>query len=608
MNDSLRFRRTIAAATAAAALFVGLVVVKDRPWGYPAMLAVALATFVVATRFFLSDRRRMLEWNLLLFSLLFGCFAFGFNSHPRHVSLRPLQVAVVGLYGATMLSALLTRLRLVRPLLAVALPFVACGWLLVTEAMAAAAVGPLDQTTPPRAEWTGLIRGATDLGSGPFWSGRADVDSELGLRIRPHSTLRTLYPDNPRGYFQQPDFRSDIWDLVVAPGSAATVNFPPDSLKMVRVNVTKAPRDSAKWHVMLNQAHLRLQARRSYLLEFRARSREPRTAWVSVAQADSPYVAIGLQDSIQLSPEWAGYRMPFSARATEQNARIYFSLGGADIPVDISDVVLRDMVEERMVLPDGAREPYAVSYRFNALGCRGVDRPTARAAGIRRILILGDGFAMGVGVHERDTFASQLEAMLNAGTSATGPVVNPEVINCGITGYGSDEELRFYHRLAAEYQPDAVVVVMGLEDDRTHWELQQRAGRRRPSSRWEQVFTVWGRIGALARMRRSYDYSSSVATLVKLNDEVAASHGQLVVVLAQTDFNPRWKQLRETVSRGFKGRAISVLDVGDLLISSHRADDLVVHATDSHPNERVHAALASKLAEYMRNQTFLRRQ
>jgi len=599
MKDSRRFRRTVAASTATTALLLGLLVAKDRPWGYPAMLALILGTLVVAARWFSSGSRRLLGWNLVLFTLLFGCFLFGFDSHPRHVSFRLDQVAIVALFAATMLSVALNESRMVRPLVAVILPFAACGWLFATEAMAMAIVGPLDQTIPRRDEWIGLLPGGADPSSGPIWSGRADADSELGLRFRPHSTLRTLYHDNPRGYFQQPDFRSDIWEIVFAPGSAATVSFPSDTANLVHVNITKGPRDSATWHILLNEPHFHLQARRSYLLEFRARSRAPRTAWVSVAQADSPYVAIGLQDSIQLTPEWAGYRMPFAARTTEQNARIYFSLGASDVSVDVSDVVLRDLVEERVLLPDGAREPYAVSYRFNAAGCRGVDRPPTHAAGARRILVMGDGFAMGVGVHEPDTFTSQLEARLDAARAPADPVGTHEVINCGITGYGTDEELRFYHSLAPAYQPDAVVVVMGLEDDRTHWEQQQRANRRRRVSRWEQVFTVLGRLKALSRMRRSYDYPSSVATLIKLNDEVAANHSQLVVVLAQSDGDPRWSQLRAALNRGLEGHAIPVLDLGDALIAGHRSDELVVHATDVHPNEHVHAALAMKLAEFI---------
>lgn len=600
-KDARRFSRSIATATAVTALLLGLLVEKDRPPGSVAMLALVLVTFVTAVRFFMRGSRRLLGLDLLLLTFVFGCFLFGFDSHPRHVSLRPVQVTIVGLYGATMLSALLTELRLLRPLFAVVVPFAACGWLLVTEAMAGAFVGSLDQTIPRRDEWTGLLPGRADPSFGPIWSGRGEVDSEFGMRYRPHSELKTLYPDNPRGYFQQPDLRSDIWQLVVSPGSAATVSFPADSPTSVRVNITKAPRDSATWHILLNQPHLRLQARRSYLLEFRARSDQPRTAWVSVALADSPYVAIGLQDSILLSPQWIGFRKLFSATMTEQNARIYFSLGASDVPVDVSDVVLRDLVEERTILPDAGRDPYTVSYQFNALGCRGPDRPTTHAAGVRRILILGTGFTMGVGVHEHDTFASQLERMLNAGRSATETPGSHEVINCGITGYGTEEEWRFYHGLAPTYQPDDVVVVMGLEDDRAHWEQQQRANLRRPLSRWEQVFAIWGRLRALSRLRRSYDYTSSVATLVKLNDEVAAHHGQLIVVLARSDDNPRWNQLRETVHKGLKGHIIPVLDVGDMLISGHRPEELVAHATDGHPNERVHAALAGKLAEFIRN-------
>jgi hypothetical protein len=626
MDDSLKFRGTIAAATATTALFVGLVIAKDRPGGFPLMLALAVATFVVAVRYFRGGSRRQLGLNLLLLSLLFGCFLFGFDIHPRHVSFRLLQVAVVGLYGATILAALLTEFRIARPLFALGVPFAAAGGLLLTEAMAGFVVAPLGQEIPVRTEWTGLLarpvpaataaprqapaRPSADSGSAvgavewanrtaptPIWSGRAESDPQLGLSYRPHSTLETLYHDNPRTYFERGDFRSEIWELNVAEGSSAQLVIPPDDSGLLRVAITKAKRDVPPWHIMLNQNHLRLDAPANYALEFRARADRPRTAIVAVTQAGAPFAILGAYDTLELSPEWKSFRLLFGQNRVERNARIHFALGGNDASVEISNVILHDPFVDRVVRPDVAREPWIVRYRFNSLGCRGAE-PAATGHTSRRILFLGDGFTTGVGVHERDTFAAQLEGMLNAGAAPSSASGTQEVMNCGIPGYGTSEERRFYQRLAPQYNADMVVVLMGREDDYAFWEADQRANRRRPPTRWQQVFHLWAGFATLSRTQRAYNYTPSVAALLELQKEVEAHHGHLVVVVAQTDSSPSWTQLRSTVTSGLKGSNVPVLDVSDTLIAGLRPDQLIVDATDPHPNERVHAALARQLLPY----------
>jgi len=72
-----------------------------------------------------------------------------------------------------------------------------------------------------------------------------------------------------------------------------------------------------------------------------------------------------------------------------------------------------------------------------------------------RILILGDSFTWGFGVSQEERFSQQLAQWL--GDSV-------EIINAGVSGYGTDQELLAYLTEGVKYQPDLVICAFGLED------------------------------------------------------------------------------------------------------------------------------------------------
>ena len=71
----------------------------------------------------------------------------------------------------------------------------------------------------------------------------------------------------------------------------------------------------------------------------------------------------------------------------------------------------------------------------------------------RRILVLGDGFAFGLGVSDDETFSHLIESSKP----------NLEVINMGVAGYGVDQMLLLYRILAKDYEADYVFV--GISDE-----------------------------------------------------------------------------------------------------------------------------------------------
>jgi lysophospholipase L1-like esterase len=102
---------------------------------------------------------------------------------------------------------------------------------------------------------------------------------------------------------------------------------------------------------------------------------------------------------------------------------------------------------------------YQADVRINARGLRdreiGYDNPLTAY----RILVLGDSYAEGLHVALEETFAKQLETrMADAGHPA-------EVINAGVSGWGTDQEAIFYAIEGFRYEPDLVLLLLFTRND-----------------------------------------------------------------------------------------------------------------------------------------------
>lgn len=86
-----------------------------------------------------------------------------------------------------------------------------------------------------------------------------------------------------------------------------------------------------------------------------------------------------------------------------------------------------------------------------------------------RIIFLGDSFTWGMGVREEERFSYLLQTM------------NPrwETLNFGVPGYGTDQALLLWQRLAHSFKPDMVVLTVYENDYKDNMFLV-RYGRRKP--------------------------------------------------------------------------------------------------------------------------------
>ena len=92
--------------------------------------------------------------------------------------------------------------------------------------------------------------------------------------------------------------------------------------------------------------------------------------------------------------------------------------------------------------------------RVNSLGLRDEEMTVEKPSGTKRVLCLGDSFTFALGVRLEDLYAKQLErrlSTLNAGERF-------QVINAGVAGYNTRQELITYLTLGVELEPDLIVL------------------------------------------------------------------------------------------------------------------------------------------------------
>lgn len=96
---------------------------------------------------------------------------------------------------------------------------------------------------------------------------------------------------------------------------------------------------------------------------------------------------------------------------------------------------------------------FRTAVKINEKGLRDGPHSYERQDDRKRILVLGDSFAWGYGVEESERFSQLLEKSLNV-----------EVINAGVSGYSTDQELLWYRNEGIKYDTDLVILEVAGND------------------------------------------------------------------------------------------------------------------------------------------------
>jgi len=103
---------------------------------------------------------------------------------------------------------------------------------------------------------------------------------------------------------------------------------------------------------------------------------------------------------------------------------------------------------------------FAVPAQFNEFGMRDVPRRLEKPAGSLRVALLGDSFAEALQVPLDSTLARRLESELQHRY----PERRPEVLNFGVSGFGTVASLARYCALASRFNPDVVIYLFVHND------------------------------------------------------------------------------------------------------------------------------------------------
>ena len=261
-----------------------------------------------------------------------------------------------------------------------------------------------------------------------------------------------------------------------------------------------------------------------------------------------------------------------------------------------------------------------VRITINGLGFRAASDPVVpKPPGTWRAIVLGDSFTFSGKVPIEKTFAAQLEAMLGTGDTSR----RYEVLNFGVPGYKSAQQLAFLREKGLPLAPDVVIVDLTLNAAAPPVQLVPARDSRWPalnrfSKRFHLVqflYANWKQYGYLLRGRLlhrgenfadlaegSPRWDATRADLAEMKRVTEASGAKLFVVMwpvfVQLEDYP-YVAKHELVERACRELGIPELD----LLPAFRGMDartLWANPDDHHPNpiaqrkvaETVHAALA----------------
>jgi len=102
-----------------------------------------------------------------------------------------------------------------------------------------------------------------------------------------------------------------------------------------------------------------------------------------------------------------------------------------------------------------------VPVKMNALGMRGPETTLEKPANTFRVALLGDSYTFGWGVEQDKTFASLMQKTADTILNGTKKV---EVLNFGVPGYATFQEVGLFFEKALKFSPDAVLIYVISND------------------------------------------------------------------------------------------------------------------------------------------------
>lgn len=275
------------------------------------------------------------------------------------------------------------------------------------------------------------------------------------------------------------------------------------------------------------------------------------------------------------------------------------------------------------------REALAV---VNSQGFRGPVVPRPKPAGTFRIVCLGDSQTFGNGVGEGESWPAALGAALREAA----PDASFDVMNCGVGGYETEQEVAYLEKRLLAYEPDLVILGFFMNDT-----ALRGASVEPPTATLGRLIEFFspGRTGVLPALRRYSrlldlgsdwifrrlamsrwidqreelyrdDFDGWVrvrAALRHARELVEARGGRFVVLLVPLLMLDRGELLSaqpyRTISSFGRSEGIPCFDPAPFFAGLD-VDHMRVHERDLHSDGRGHRIVGQSLATWLREQGY----
>ncbi len=240
-----------------------------------------------------------------------------------------------------------------------------------------------------------------------------------------------------------------------------------------------------------------------------------------------------------------------------------------------------------------------------------------------RILVVGDSFAWGYGIHPEDTFARRLEIRLDAVSRGH----DFEVINWSRPGWNTVAEYRSVESSLEELSPNLLLLSFTLNDaepinPQKVAELRSDLRRREPELglsvflvQRSQLYSLVRDRLEITRLHRAYaayyhslfegpDWKNCLGALKRLRNLTHDRSIPLVLVVfpifdSPMDDSYSYRDLHDKMREAGRSLEIPVLD----LLEAYRGVDVyrlaVEPFADAHPNELAHRIAADAILDYL---------
>lgn len=141
--------------------------------------------------------------------------------------------------------------------------------------------------------------------------------------------------------------------------------------------------DGGADHVKIARPGQSVNAGSIYRAAFRARADRPRRLVFGLCQTNDPWEELGLQEEVQVGPEWRGFEADFAATRDESAASLYVWLGEEAGTVEIADLSL-------------AENPSGPAYFLDRADTCLAYRPASNDETLRVAIVKTDGIAWNV--------------------------------------------------------------------------------------------------------------------------------------------------------------------------------------------------------------------